>query len=336
MKLYCAIDLHSNNAVLVIIDENDLTVFQKRLPNELEAILLALSPYKDQITAIAIESTYNWYWLVDGLMEAGYDVKLVNTAKVPLYSGLKYSNDESDAYHLAHLMRLGVLPTGYIYPKAERSVRDLLRKRMQLVHIRTQQILSIQTQYTRNTGKSVSGDEVKRAQEPLLDSFDPNIKMAIGANHALLECASEHISEIEKRVLRQCKLRPEFKVLLSVDGIGEILGMTVMLETGDINRFEKVGQYASYCRCVGSQRTSNGKKKGSGNTKNGNKYLSWAYVEAANYAKRYNRLAERFYQRKAAKRNNVVAIKALAHKLARACYYIMRDQKPFDETMLFA
>ncbi len=108
-----------------------------------------------------------------------------------------------------------------------------------------------------------------------------------------------------------------------------------MLETGDIERFKKVGHFTSYCRCVGSEKLSNGKKKGQGNTKNGNKYLSWAFVEAANFAVRFNDQAKRYYQRKTVKRNQVIAIKAVAHKLARASYYVMRDHVPFDSDKLF-
>ena len=112
--------------------------------------------------------------------------------------------------------------------------------------------------------------------------------------------------------------------------------MVIMMEAGDMGWFKKVGNYCSYCRCVKSERISNGKKKGVGNKKNGNKYLSWAYVEVANYCIRYNVQAEKFYQRKKAKSNGVVAIKALSNKLARASYYMMRDQVPFDSQMLFA
>jgi transposase len=108
-----------------------------------------------------------------------------------------------------------------------------------------------------------------------------------------------------------------------------------MLEVGDIARFQKVGNYSSYCRCVGSQRISNGKKKGENNTKNGNKYLAWAYIEAANFARRYLPVAQKFYQKKMAKSNVCIATKALANKLARATYYMMRDKIPFDEEMLF-
>jgi transposase len=131
-------------------------------------------------------------------------------------------------------------------------------------------------------------------------------------------------------------LRPAFKPLLTVSGVGQILGLTIMLETGAIERFAKVGNYASYCRCVGSKRISNGKKKGKGNTKNGNKYLAWAYIEAANFAVRYNPQIKRYYQRKCARTQPIVAIKAVAHKLARACYYILRDQVPFDVNKAFA
>ena len=127
------IDLHSNNNVIVLLDEQDQIVYQKRLPNHWEHIAQQLEPYQDRIAGLVVESTYNWYWLVDNLMDAGYRVHLANTAAIKQYEGLKYTDDRSDARWLAHLLRLGVLPQGYIYPKAERAVRDLARKRCQLV-----------------------------------------------------------------------------------------------------------------------------------------------------------------------------------------------------------
>jgi len=141
--------------------------------------------------------------------------------------------------------------------------------------------------------------------------------------------------EIEKIVLEKMEILPEFEKLKSVTGIGNILALTIMLETGDIRRFPKVGNYASYCRCVPSERSSNKKKKGENNRKNGNKYLGWAYVEAANFAIRFCSKAKRFYQRKSAKTNNIVAIKALAHKLARASFFIMRDRVDYEPKRLF-
>ena len=129
MRLYSVIDLHSTNNLLGIYDEDDRIVVSKRLPNDLGVVSQTLEPYKAELVGIAVESTYNWYWLVDGLMEADYRVHLANPAAIQQYSGLKYTDDHSDARWLAHLLRLGVLPEGYIYPKAERAVRDLLRKR---------------------------------------------------------------------------------------------------------------------------------------------------------------------------------------------------------------
>ena len=166
--------------------------------------------------------------------------------------------------------------------------------------------------------------------------FDsPQLVLSAKSNIAVIRFLTEQIKKIEKEVMSQVRLREEFKSLLTIPGIGDILGLTIMLEVGNINRFSKVGDYSSYCRCVKAERLSNGKSKGAGNRKNGNKYLSWAYVEAAHFAIRYCPDAQRFYQRKMAKKNKIVATKALSNKIARASYYVMRDQVPFDEAKLF-
>jgi transposase len=117
MKLYGGIDLHSNNSVIALLDEEDKPMYRRRLPNDLSVILGGLASYREAIEGLVVESTYNWYWLVDGLMEAGYRVHLANTAAIVQYEGLKYSDDDSDARWLAKLLRLGLLPEGYIYPK---------------------------------------------------------------------------------------------------------------------------------------------------------------------------------------------------------------------------
>lgn len=338
MKLYGAIDLHSNNNVTVVIDEQDQVVYQKRLPNELGLITEQLSGYRDRLQGIVVESTYNWYWLVDGLMEHGHRVHLANTAAIQQYEGLKYTDDISDARWLAHILRLGVLPEGYIYPKEERAVRDLLRKRSQMVRQRTTNLLSIQNLITRNTGSSLNGNRIKTLGAQQVDELlaNPDLALAVKANLALMNCADEQIDLLERTVRERIKLREEFSFLKTVPGIGQILALTIMLETGEIKRFPTVGDFASYCRCVGSQKLSNGKKKGQGNTKNGNKYLAWAFVEAANFAIRYSSRIKSFYQRKKAKSHGVLALKAVAHKLCRACYYIMKDRVPFDLTKAFA
>ncbi len=339
MRLYVAIDLHSNNSVLVILDEADQLVHKHRYPNDLPVILSALAPHKENIQAIAVESTYNWYWLADGLMAAGYTVKLVNTVAVKVYDGLKHTDDEDDARHLAHLLRLGLLPTGHIHPKEERSVRDLLRKRSQLVRHRTMHILSAKNLILRNSGKSISVDALRKLDENalhLLCAGATPLLLAIKSSLAVLHCLDEQIKLVERAVLTQARLKPEFRKLLSVDGIGEIIGMTIMYEAGSMERFKKVGNFASYARCVASSRWSNGKKKGENNRKNGNKYLAWAFIEAAYSAARYNERIMKYFQRKKAKTNSIVARKAVAHKLARACYHVIRDQVVFDAEKAFA
>src|ERR1039457_2372196 len=189
-KLYAAIDLHSNNSMVTVIDEKDRVVYERRLPNELMVILGHLASYREKIQAVAVESTYNWYWLVDGLMEAGYTVKLVNTVAVKIYDGMKYTGDEHDARHLAHLMRLGILPTGYIYPKAERAVRDLLRKRGQLVRCRTAQILSIENLVTRNCGRRISAEEIPSLTTSNFSDCVAGMFLGVWRSKAAARCSS--------------------------------------------------------------------------------------------------------------------------------------------------
>jgi transposase len=338
MKLYGGTDLHSNNSVVALLDEEDRVVYRKRLANEAATVLAELEPYRDRIEGLVVESTYNWYWLVDALMEAGYRLHLANTAAIVQYSGLKYSDDDADAAWLAKLLRLGLLPEGYIYPKAERAVRDLLRRRSRLVQQHTANLLAVQNLLARNRGKSPSANAIRQLKPEAVSRLLPDANLALAVQSTLLAMRGQEaaIELLERQACAQVKGRADYRQLLGVTGIGQVLGLTILLETGAVARFARVGNYASYSRCVGSERLSNGKRKGRGNTKSGNKYLAWAYLEAANFAVRYNPTIKRYYQRKRAKTNGVVAIKAVAHKLARACYYILRDGTDFDVKRAFA
>jgi len=337
MTLYGGIDLHSNNSYIGIINENKQVLFKQRCANDLTAILSAFEPFKEDLEAVAVESTFNWYWLVDGLMEKGYPIHLANPAAMKEYKGLKYKDDRKSALWIANLLRLKILPEGYIYPKEERPLRDLLRKRLHLVRHRTSHILSIKNIMSRNLGTTMKSDDIKkltlREAETLFP--DTHLSLAVTASLSMVRHLTGEIQRIEKTVLQKVCLRDEFKNLLTIPGIGTILGLTIMLEAGHISRFSGVGNYASYCRCVESVRRSNDKKTGEGNRKNGNKYLSWAYVEAANIAKRYNQIINRYYTKKAAQTNTAVAIKTVSHKLVRASFYVMRDHVVFDEQKLF-
>lgn len=337
MELYAGIDLHSSNNYIGIMDQDLRRVMGRRVPNDIDRILAFLDPFKSDLKGVVIESTFNWYWVVDGLQEKGYTVHLANPSAIKQYEGIKHTDDKWDAYWLAHLKHLNILPEGYIYPKEQRPVRDLLRRRLSFVNQRTANIISLQSTITRNLGFKMSCRDIKKLEvndaSVLFDSS--NLVLMVRNNISTIKHLDEVIKGIEKEVISQMRLRKEFVMLQTIPGIGIILGLTIMLEVGDIKRFPKVGNFASYCRCIGSQKLSNGKKKGENNRKNGNKYLAWAYVEAAHFASRYLAEAHRFYQQKKAKTNGAVATKALANKLARASYFIMRDQKPFNKELLF-
>ena len=336
MELYSGLDLHSSNTYIGILDTDFKRVFKKRVSNNLDLILETLQPFKDQLKGLVVESTYNWYWLVDGLMDAGYGcVHLANPSAIKQYEGLKHSDDQHDAFFLAQLLILGILPQGYIYPKEDRPVRDLARKRMFLVKHKTAHILSLQSLIARCSGQRISSNQIRKFTSADLKQLlkEEYLLLSAQANLNIIAFLIQQIKALEKAIKKKVKLDKAFEQLMTVPGIGFILAMTIMLEVGDISRFAKVGNFASYCRCVSSQRLSDGKSKGSGNRKNGNRYLSWAFVEAAQLGRRYSQRFGRYYDRKAAQTNTIVATKALSNKLARICYYIMRDQVPFREEL---
>jgi len=336
MELYSGLDLHSTNTYIGILDTDFKRIFKQRVPNNLNLILETLEPFRDQLKGLVVESTFNWYWLVDGLMDAGYGcVHLANPSAIKQYEGLKHSDDQHDAFFLAQLLILGILPQGYIYPKEDRAVRDLARKRMFLVKHKTAHILSLQSLIARCCGQRISTNQIRTLTVADLRQLlkEEYLLLSAQANLNIIAFLIQQIKSLEKAIKKKVKLDKAFEQLMSVPGIGFILATTIMLEVGDISRFAKVGNFASYCRCVSSQRLSDGKSKGSGNRKNGNRYLSWAFVEAAQLGRRYSQRFCRYYDRKAAQTNTIVATKALSNKLARICYYIMRDQVSFKEEL---
>ena len=336
MSLYCGIDLHANNSVIAVLDEQDKVLLERRLPNELSQILEVLVPYRSELAGCVVESTYNWYWLVDGLMDAGLVVHLAHTAAVPQYAGIKYTNDQSDARHLAHLLRLGILPKGYILPREERAVRDLLRRRLLLVRQKTLHHVSLQSLIARHTGQRLSANEIKRLDaQGIAERLERPAVLGGQLSVLAIHWLEDAIALIEREVRKHLAARPEYKLLTTIPGIGEALGSTIALETGHIERFPGPGHYASYARCVKTEKFSNGKLKGRGNAKNGNKYLAWAFMEAAHYAAIWSPSIKRYYQRKQARSHILVAKKAVANKLARACYHMLRNQEPFDVKRAF-
>ncbi len=339
MQLYGGIDLHSNSNQSAILDQNRKRIMRRKLKNNSEEILRFWEPHKPNLAGIVVESTFNWYWLADLLQENGYRVHLANTTGIQKYSGLKHSDDNHDAFWLAELLLLGILPEGYIYPKELRPLRDVLRKRLHLVRARTSLILSLENIVTRNFGIKLSSNDVKALREDRVQVYlqgNEDLVLAGSASKAAIDTLTRQIRRIEEAVVKKLKLQDPYTELLGLPGVGRILASTVMLETGPIERFAKVGCYASYCRKVNSQWTSNEKVKGHGNKKNGNKYLAWAFGEAAERARMFHKASRDFYQHKLRqKKSPALAHGALAHKLARAAFYILRDHVPFDHQKMF-
>ena len=339
MGLYAGVDLHARNSYFALVDAAGGRVLTKRDSNDSELIFRLLHPYKAELAGVVVESTFNWYWLVDGLMDAGFKVHLANPCAIQKYKGLKHADDESEAVWLADMLRLGILPEGYIYPREDRLVRDLLRKRMHLVKLRTSLINSLQNILARNGPVSLGAAKIKQLTEDhvsaLLD-WNEDLALSGRVSKETIDYLTGQIRSIERVVEKKVQLKPEYDCLRTIPGVGAILSLTIMLETGPVDRFAKVGNYASYCRKVPVCWTSDGRKKGDANKKNGNKYLAWAFSEAAELARRFDATARAFYNRKASRTNFMIAHSALAHKLARAAYYIMRDQVPFDKEKLFA
>jgi transposase len=336
-KLIAGIDLHSNNLVIGVVNQDGKRLMHRTLECDLKQVGEFLQPLKPQLQSLAVESTFNWYWLVDGLRAQDYPIDLANPAKIEQYSGLKHADDKHDAFHLAELQRLKILPKAHVYDPELRPVRDLLRRRTGLVHQRTALFLSFKSLYARTTGqtmplKTLKSMEPKEAKE-LYEHPANQLIAKVQLEH--IGALDRSISVIDKAVLASAREIPLYQKLLTLPGIGKILGMTITMELGDIGRFKTDGDFASYCRAVDSRRLSNGKQKGENNQKCGNKYLSWAFVEAANFAKRYDENCRRWYDRKKAKTSTVLATKALACKLAKAAWHVMARKTDYDAKRMF-
>jgi transposase len=334
--LYAGADLHGNNVFLAVIDETGTTVFRRRVKTNLGAVNAALDPYWDRIKVLGVESTFNWYWFVDGLVAQGHNIKLGNPTKMEQYNGIKVTNDLTDAEWLAEQLRLNIFPECYIYPKKMRTVRDALRGRQLFVRRRTQVLLSFQGLIERygmkapgafKAAKWTSADVKALGLEPFVQLKLDSLLLSIHHSDMLAK-------KIEKEVLKNIKQTDQYQRIQMVPGIGIVLGMFISLESGDFKRFASAGNFASYCRTVKSSRTSNGKSKGQNNTKNGNKFLSWAFIEAATAAARSYPEINSWYERKKRRRNTSVAKKALACKLAKSVWHVMNG-KDFDMRLMF-
>jgi transposase len=341
MQYYCGIDLHSKDCWLCVIDEKDRIQLRKKVPNHLPTILHELDSFSPKPSAV-VESTMNWYWLVDGLQEAGLEVKLAHIFGLHMITGAKVKTDRRDAFSLARLLRLDAVPEAYIYPKQQRPVRDLLRRRNRLVSLRATAYRYMKQILLQQGMHGYSLADLKRFDEvTIVTLFDhPALQATMQIELDRIRLYSQEINTLERIIQKSVSEEPLFELLQTIPGVAKILGLTIFYEVGDIERFGGPKPFCSYARVVpGVAQSSSVTRRGRG-SKQGNPYLKWAFMQAAGIAVRYDPDVRRFRQipmaRRPSKARRRISLSIVAHKLAIGAYYVLKDRVPFRMELMFA
>jgi transposase len=316
-----------------ILDHAGKTVFEKDLPTCPEAFLDAVRPFRDGLV-VGCECMFAWYWLGDLCEDESIPFALGHALYMKAIHGGKAKNDRIDGGKIAAMLRGGVFPMAYVYPRAMRDTRDLLRRRTFFVRQKAQLIAHI---VNTNTQYNLPPMERKLSRCPdyseLAERFKhPSTKLSIGADAALINQYQETIREVETHLVRHAKVDDPktYHLLQSLPGIGKVLGLVMLYEIQDIKRFPEDGNFLSYARLVRCEHESAGKKKGSGGRKIGNAHLKWAFSEAACLMLRSMPAVKTWMQRQERKRGKKKALAILEAKIGRAVYQVWRKQQPFD------
>jgi transposase len=337
---YCGIDLSARDSHLCVIDESLSIHLQQKAANELPRIARLLEPFKPDLK-IVIESTFNWYWLVDGLKDLGFDLSLAHTLGLAMITQAKVKTDRRDAFTLAKLLRAGVIPKAYIYPAETRPLRDLLRRRMRVVSLRAQEYGSLRQLLLREGILESSRNEIKLAEDEDLKLWFSHPLVVMSASHQLerIDLLSRQIQELEQQILDRSRNKADYKRLLEIAGIGKILALTILYEVGEISRFQSVRQFSSYCRVVPGVAQSGAVSRRGRSSKQGNHYLKSALSQAAVVAVRsypaIRRCYERHLRRHRGSARKLVAYNVVAHKLAQAVYQVLKQGIEYREELIF-
>jgi len=337
---YCGIDLSASTSHLCIVDENLSIHLQQKSANELPRISNLLEAFKPHLK-IVVESTFNWYWLVDGLLNLGFDVSLAHTLGLWMITQAKVKTDRRDAFTLAKLLRAGVIPKAYIYPASTRPARDLLRRRLKVVSMRAHEYGSLRQLLLRAGILSSSRNEIKLAQDEDLKRWFSHPLVVLSASQQIerIELLSKQIAELEQQILGLTRNNADYKRLLRISGIGKILALTILYEVGEVSRFETVRHFSSYCRLVPGVAQSGAVSRRGRSSKQGNAYLKSAFNQAAVAAVRsypaIRRCYERHLKRHRGSARKLVAYNVIAHKLAQAVYFVLKQGADYQEELLF-
>ncbi len=332
-KHYCGIDLHAKAMYVCILDQSGAILVHKNLPTTPEAFLRIIAPYREDLV-VGVECIFTWYWLADLCSKEGIAFVLGHALYMKAIHGGKAKNDKIDAHKIAVLLRGGMLPQAYVYPAEMRATRDLLRRRCHLVRKRAELLAHIQ-----NTNSQYNLPEIgkklayKANREGVEDHFpDPSVRKTIEVDVSLINHYDQLLGEVELYITRTAKTHDvqTFTRLQSVPGIGKILALVILYEIQDISRFPRVQDLVSYCRLVKCAKESGGKRLGTSGKKIGNVHLRWAFAEAAVLFLRQNQPGKEHFAKLERKHGKGKALTVLAHKLARAVYYMLSRKQAFD------
>jgi len=339
MNYFCGIDLGAKRSQVCIIDENQKVLVNRKVANDIEVIYSLIRPYGQVPTVI--ESTFNGYWIVDGLQARQVPVTLAHSLKLTAISRAKVKTDKRDAFVLACLLRVHMIPESYIYPAEQRPLRDLLRQRWDAVALRADEYRKMRGRLYREGIITVGANDVKlMGEEEVRELIDhPLIQRQMMANIERTELLTKQIKSFEKDLLARVKTRSDFRNLMTIPGIGPVLALTLLLESGDIGRFPKARQFAAYCRVApGCADSGDSHQRGRGNMQ-GNPYLKWALTQAAEYAKRYDEQFRAHFDAVLNKHpgssGTIITHCIVAHRIAFAVYHVLKDGTPYNPEKLF-
>ena len=338
-QYYCGIDLHARSLYVCILDQSNETLLHKEIPANPEALCRLIEPYRTDLV-IGVECMHCWYWVADFCEDNGITFILGHALYMRAIHGGKTKNDRIDSYKIAALMRGGNFPLAYVYPRAMRATRDLLRRRTHIVRHDAElkaHVVNTTSQY--NLPPNKVNLKTADARKQLRSTFDqPEVQRNIDLDMTILDCYSQELYRLERFIEQQAKQHNplHLQVLRTVPGIGRVLALTILYEIGDIQRFDSVQKFASYARLVKCKAESAGKSYGTQSNKIGNAHLKWAFSEAAVLYLKGNPKAQRYLQQLQKRMSKAKALSALAHKLGRAVYFMLKNGTVFNEQRFLA
>ena len=339
MSCFCGIDLGARRSQVCVIDQDQKVLINRKIPNNIEEIHRLIRPYGRVPTVI--ESTFNWYWIVDGLQARKVPVTLAHSLKLAAISSAKVKTDKRDALTLARLLRTDMIPESYIYPAEDRPLRDLMRQRWNMVALRADEYRRMGGMLNRNGIFDLGANAIRLMDTEAFNELveHPLIREQAAFNIQRVELLTQQIKTVEKDILAQVKERKGFQDLQTIPGIGKILALTLLLEIGEIGRFPKSRQFASYCRVApGCADSGDSHHRGRGN-KQGNAYLKWALTQAAACARRSDPVFRDYFaqvQRKHPGASGIVITHCIvAHRIAHAVWHVLKDGVPYSQEKLF-